>query len=289
MLSKRYELKFLITGREKERFIEAARPGLEADPHGRDAVYGISSLYFDSPCLQAYWEKLDGVAIRKKFRLRRYAALHGTTPTWGAAFMEIKHRRNNTVYKERVAISDSGLEAILREPTELTRLDQHATQNGTASRATVEAVMRAALRPGFQPASVVSYRREAWLGRVDHRLRVTFDACCRACLPATRYNADIRAGHAILPANLFVMEIKFDHAIPTWIREITVAHHLRLQRFSKYASSIEALNLAAALPSRKIRTVESFEQSLDNEQAETSHPEPGRESSTREVAAKVGG
>jgi SPX domain protein involved in polyphosphate accumulation len=246
MLSKRYELKFLVTGSEKERLIQAASPGLEPDPHGQDAVYGISSLYFDTPCLQAYWEKLDGVAIRKKFRLRRYAVLNAATPVWGAAFMEIKHRRNNTVYKERVPVAESGLEAILEEPSELARLDRHAEQNGLADRSTVEAVMRAASRPGFRPTSVVSYRREAWVGRVDNRLRVTFDAYCRACRPEVRYGADIRAGRAIVPPSLFVMEIKFDHAIPTWIREITVSHQLRLQRFSKYATSIEALELATA-------------------------------------------
>ena len=246
MLSKRYEYKFVVTGSQKDRFLEAARPGLDADPHGQDAVYGISSMYFDTPCLQAYWEKLDGVAMRRKFRLRRYAVLNAATPIWGAAFMEIKHRRNNTVYKERVPITESGLEAILEAPSEMARLDRHAKQNGLASRATVEAVMRAASRPGFRPASVVSYRREAWLGRVDSRLRVTFDACCRACLPDARYSADIRAGQAIIAPNLFVMEIKFDHAIPTWIREITVAQELRLQRFSKYATSIEVLELAVA-------------------------------------------
>jgi SPX domain protein involved in polyphosphate accumulation len=288
MLSKRYELKFLITGEQKDRFLKAARPGLEADPHGRDAVYGISSLYFDTPCLQAYWEKLDGVAIRRKYRLRRYAALNGATPAWGAAFMEIKHRRNNTVTKERVSIGESGLETILETPTELARLDRYARRNGLASQSTVAAIMLAASRPGFRPASVVSYRREAWLGRVDHRLRVTFDACCRASRPETRYSADIRAGQAILPANLFVMEIKFDHAIPTWIREITVAHQVRLQRFSKYASSIEALQLAPIPPSRKNRSVEPHE-ARSEDHTETRHLDQQRALSGREVAAEVGG
>ena len=251
MLTRRYELKFVVTASQKDHFLRAAREGLEGDPHGTDARYCVSSLYFDTACLKAYWDKLDGVAIRKKYRLRRYAVLEGSDLCWGAAFMEIKHRRNNTVYKERVPIDPAGLEVILRSPRELARLERHLARDVRSSPATVDAIVRAALKPGFGPTCVVSYRREAWLGSVDPRLRVTFDSFCCARRPEVRFSADIRQGHPLLSPTLFVMEVKFDHAIPTWIREITVAHALRPQRFSKYATAIDALELGVSMPARE--------------------------------------
>ena len=38
-----------------------------------------------------------------------------------------------------------------------------------------------------------------------------------------------------------VMELKFDHAIPRWRRDVVAANRLRLDRFSKYAAGLQAL------------------------------------------------
>jgi hypothetical protein len=253
MLTSRYELKFLVTASQKERFLEAARQGLAEDPHGSQAVYWISSLYFDTPWLGAYWDKLDGVRVRKKFRLRRYALRADGRLEWSGAFMEIKHRRNNTIYKERVQIREAAVEAILADPTELTRLDRHLDgadklEACRQDRATLDAITRAAAEPGFRATAVVCYRREAWLGVVDPRLRVTFDSGCRACEPMVGMGVELWDGQPILRPDLLVMEVKFDRAIPVWIREIVAAQGLRQQRISKYAASVDALKLRQRLP-----------------------------------------
>jgi hypothetical protein len=79
---------------------------------------------------------------------------------------------------------------------------------------------------------------------------VTFDSFCSAHVPEARFRADPWQGHPLLAPTLSVMEIKFDHAIPTWVREITVAQGLRPQRFSKYATAVEALDLGTRMPPR---------------------------------------
>jgi len=53
---------------------------------GRDGSYKVASLYYDSPDLRCYWEKLDVEKVRRKLRVRTY----GERPEW--AFMEIKGR-----------------------------------------------------------------------------------------------------------------------------------------------------------------------------------------------------
>ena len=69
----RYELKFLLAAAEKSRFLSLIRDGIRPDRHGDEhGAYRVSSLYYDTMDWQAYYEKLDGVLLRKKFRLRYY-------------------------------------------------------------------------------------------------------------------------------------------------------------------------------------------------------------------------
>ncbi len=48
------------------------RAVMESDPHAVDGKYHIRSLYFDNPDDKALREKLDGVNLREKFRIRLY-------------------------------------------------------------------------------------------------------------------------------------------------------------------------------------------------------------------------
>ena len=279
MASKRYELKFLLSAPQKGRFLEEAIHGLLPDPHGRNATYQISSLYFDSSDLRAYWDKLDGVALRRKYRLRRYATVNGQAVSWGPAFMEIKHRYNNTIYKERVALTRDGVQAVLDDASQLADMDRFLLRPEPASRSTVDAIRRAALQTGFQSVAVVSYQREAWIGSVDRRLRLTFDNWCRADLPRDGLSADLSGGLPIVWPGRYVMEIKFDHAIPCWVRDIVVAQGLQMQRFSKYAGAVETLGQAP--PARVRKSGRQVVESRRETRGETSPNSPPAESVPR--------
>ncbi len=67
----RFELKYLISLREAERFKTALRAYLLDDEHG-NGRYALTSLYYDSPDFRCYWEKVDGIKFRRKLRIRRY-------------------------------------------------------------------------------------------------------------------------------------------------------------------------------------------------------------------------
>lgn len=243
MQLRRYELKFPIDVPQKAGVLERARHGLQEDPHGRNAAYRVSSVYFDTPDLSAFWEKLDGQAVRKKFRLRYYSISESTEPRVASAFMEIKHRVNSVVYKERVRLTEEGANAILDDGRQLSRLNDHVSPNENHKRATIDSIVRAAAKPGFAAVHVISYLREAWMGRLDDRLRLTFDSCCQAYPPGAFLDVGARGSEFLIPPDMFVMEIKFDHAIPRWIRDISVREGVILQRFSKYAAGVEAIGL----------------------------------------------
>ncbi|HTF88239.1 MAG TPA: polyphosphate polymerase domain-containing protein [Planctomycetota bacterium] len=249
MLSRRYELKFPMDVAGIQVFLAEARRGLEQDEHGREAGYRVSSQYFDTPDQAAYREKLDGEAVRRKLRLRYYSidpGGDGSDPRVRMAFMEIKHRVDNTVFKERLRLTDEGAQAILEDSRELTRIEQHIVPADLKLRATIDTIVRSAIVPGFRSANVITYLREAWEGSQDARLRITFDTNLRVYRPSEFLDVASGTGGLLLPEDRSILEVKFDHAIPRWIRDVIVSQKLQLRRFSKYAAGCEVLARSAA-------------------------------------------
>jgi hypothetical protein len=100
----REELKFVVHQSVKTLLIERWRRYLVKAPFtNRYAVSPILSQYYDSPYLHFYHEKLAGVGLRNKVRLRVYDMQFRAGAT---AFLEVKHRQNHLVKKFRQGISD---------------------------------------------------------------------------------------------------------------------------------------------------------------------------------------
>ncbi|MFC1588516.1 VTC domain-containing protein [Planctomycetota bacterium] len=243
MFPSRYELKFLISTQQKARFLNATRSGLQEDSHGKNAVYRVTSQYLDSPQLENYWEKLDGVEIRKKIRIRFYGEVTNSNDLGNrAVFLEIKHRLNNIVAKERVRLTSSEANNILHESHLLGNLRDRINSKERWTRSITQSVERAVNVYHYLPVNVISYVREAWEGKVDDRLRVTFDSLCHAYEPDRFLSVSSTAGIPMNDSNIVVLEIKFNRSIPRWIRDIINQQGLIMQRFSKYATGLEVLH-----------------------------------------------
>ncbi len=232
----RYELKFLVGATQKNQLLSRLSEGLEPDPFGAAGVYRVSSQYFDSPARSAYWEKLDGVPFRRKFRLRYYGEdLENTT-----AFFEIKHRWDQTVFKERIPLKSDRLEELFASPGALNSLHQHVPELNSGEGRTLESILQAAAGNRLEGANIISYQREAWVGKVDHRLRVTFDHLCRAHPPGEPSTPLGGAGAPLLPDHEIVLEVKFNRRLPVWLRDALCLEQIRPIRFSKYVEGILA-------------------------------------------------
>ena len=69
----RHEWKYAVSRMEYLAIRQRIRTLMQTDPHtGPDGTYRIRSVYFDDPDDHALWEKLDGVRVREKFRIRWY-------------------------------------------------------------------------------------------------------------------------------------------------------------------------------------------------------------------------
>ncbi len=99
----RYEIKYLIDADQVESLRAEMERRLDRDRHCPDEGYQIWSVYYDTPRLRFYWEKIEGLKFRRKLRVRHYGdrlAATGDTPVC----VEIKQRVNRVTQKRRVSL-----------------------------------------------------------------------------------------------------------------------------------------------------------------------------------------
>ena len=68
----RHELKFIINEGTYLMLRARLAPLMTVDPHGLNGEYRVTSLYFDDVYNSAYWQKVNGIETRRKFRIRAY-------------------------------------------------------------------------------------------------------------------------------------------------------------------------------------------------------------------------
>jgi SPX domain protein involved in polyphosphate accumulation len=75
----RYELKYVLPVQKSRRIAEDLRAFTRPDEHGGEEGYRVVSLYYDSPALDFFWAKIEGIKFRRKVRIRIYPEDAGTT------------------------------------------------------------------------------------------------------------------------------------------------------------------------------------------------------------------
>ena len=249
----RFELKYVITLQEAERFKSGLRAYLVPDAYGNaSGRYTLTSLYYDSPDFHCYREKLDGVRVRRKLRIRRYESSAPFTDETPVS-VEIKQRVDRVTQKRRAILPYA----------EALRLcnDRQVPDHAPEEKAIIEEIYAFVWQYNLRPASMVRYTRQAFVGtEYDIGLRVTFDTDL-AFQSHRLHLHEPSSGLPMLPANLVVMEIKVNERIPTWLTEMIAAHNLQMVRVSKYCRSVEAARNTPSMQWRR-RTAEGSQDVL---------------------------
>ena len=189
-------------------------PDAHADAEGK---YLITSLYFDNCFDKALKEKLHGVNLREKFRLRYYNGCLGTI------YLEKKQKINGLCLKNSVPVCYADCVKIID------RKHSHLITSDIPLIAELGFKMQTQL---LRPRSVVRYRREAFT-YTPGNVRVTFDSEISTGLSPDWF---FQTTPAPLETPVMIMEIKYDEFLPEIIRHVVQPHCTRLQAFSKYAS-----------------------------------------------------
>ncbi|WP_405926728.1 polyphosphate polymerase domain-containing protein [Streptomyces sp. NBC_00035] len=232
----RYELKYLVPVDQAAAIRDELGERMDQDPHSPVGGYGVWSLYYDTPQLRFYWEKIEGLKFRRKLRIRHYGDLAQVTDETPVC-VEIKQRVNRVTQKRRITLPY----ATARRLCDERELIAHSAKE----KAFVEEVLELVVRLNLQPTAITGYQREALVGRAeDTGLRVTFDRRIRGRDRDFHFGTQGVENRFTIPPHMSVMEIKVNERAPYWITDLTARRNLHLIRVSKYVQSIEAFGLA---------------------------------------------
>ena len=92
----RFEYKYLLPAFIAESIITRVAALMRPDFFNSSGPYIVRSLYFDSPNLQFYREKIEGDFVRKKVRLRSYGE-----DLKEPVYFEVKNKLADRIYKDR--------------------------------------------------------------------------------------------------------------------------------------------------------------------------------------------
>lgn len=214
----RHEWKHEISYADLLAIRQRLRAVAESDPHAEGGRYLIRSLYFDNLDDKALREKIDGVNLREKFRIRYY---NGDT---SVIHLEKKSRRAGLGTKFSAALSREEAQRIVNGNPDW-MMD--------SGRPLVQELYCKMRWQGLRPKVIVEYTREPFIYRPGN-VRVTFDYDIRTGLSCTDFlNPDcvtIPAGDAPI-----LLEVKWDAFLPNIIRDAVQTPGRHAEAFSKYA------------------------------------------------------
>ena len=201
----RHELKFKISNNAAEilKHKLSLVMGFDKNAYYEDGSYLIKSLYFDDIESSSYYEKMDGVLYRKKYRIRMY------NDDDSYIRLEKKMKHNNYTAKEQMLISKDIYSKILKG-----NLDDISNPSGL-----LEEFITDIKNKGLIPSVVVMYHRTAYTFPISE-VRITFDSNIQSGLytydmldnDAPRYNVDEKGKQ--------VLEVKFNEVLPLHIANI---------------------------------------------------------------------
>lgn len=217
----RNELKHVLTTADalviKSRLSHILRTDQNAGPDGR---YHIRSLYFDTPEDRALFEKMEGLPIKEKFRIRLYNHDHGFIR------LEKKIKLYSQAAKLGASLKKEEVKEILNGNIDFLKQSDQALLREFYLRLRTDRLV---------PKTVVDYMREAYSYPVGN-VRVTIDSDVRASVSSVDpFDVDLPSAAALDPG-ICILEVKFDGFLPEFIQDVIQLNKCTSTVFSKYSA-----------------------------------------------------
>ncbi len=235
VVMKRYELKYLLDGRQTAFLKNRLEGHMALDAYGRTS---IASLYYDTPDRRLIRTSLEKPAFKEKVRLRSYGLASEESPV----FLELKRKTFDVVYKRRVQTTVPLVKKFFEGGGDICAAGQ-INREITYFRDYYQTLA---------PACLIIYDREAYYENggdlrltIDHhpRYRVQELDLCRSM-----------EGISLLPEGHTILEIKVQQAMPLWLTALLDEGRIYKSSFSKYGEAYKR-ELANAGKERNYRYV----------------------------------
>ncbi len=214
----RNEVKHEISSGDLLILRQRLRMVMKPDEHAVDGRYEIRSLYFDNLDDKALREKLDGVNIREKYRIRLYNHDHSII------HLERKFKHGGFGYKDSANLTPEQAQAIADGEVDWMSHSEDEVILGFYTRIRNE---------GLRTKVIVDYTREPFVFAPGN-VRVTLDYGIRTGMSCTDLlNPDCVT--VPVSGSPCILEVKWDNYLPDVIRDAVQLGDRHNAAFSKYA------------------------------------------------------
>ncbi len=216
---KRYEMKYMLTYKQKEAIVATISPYMRMDKYGRTT---IRNLYFDTENFRLIRRSIEKPVYKEKLRLRSYCL---ASPE-GDVFVELKKKYKSVVYKRRLVLPEEKVMEAFAKGESLPVQSQIGD----------EIQYFREYYGGLAPRVFLSYEREAFYSLDGSDFRITFDE--NILYRTTDLSLCVQPyGTPILADGMVLMEIKTSGAIPLWLTKALSENKIFKTSFSKYGTA----------------------------------------------------
>jgi len=228
----RYEFKYFMSSKISQEIFRQSLNFMNIDNFAlknKNQEYLVRSLYFDNNDYSNFFEKVDGIKIRKKFRLRSYDKnLNSKSPV----FLEMKGRSHDRIIKKRIMIDKTDIKYFesLKNLNELSK-----KYNSDLIKDFIYDVKRKNIKPKI----MIDYNRRPLINKFGLYFRLTFDSDIVSTKTEYlfenkekfKFPLEYKPGNSIL-------EVKFERSIPAWFHRIIQSYNLNRRSISKFVLGV---------------------------------------------------
>ena len=212
----RYERKYLLDRDAAFLLKQRISYVLHPDASTPDGQYTVSSLYFDDIYSTSFYQKMNGVLSRDKYRIRFYNG------NMDRIRLECKHKHGEMVCKETATLSFEEYQMMNRGEYVFMRNQQ---PDSVFEKFYISHVLK-----HMSPVIMVDYNRQAYMHHAGN-VRITFDSNILASIPVVNHS------YTVLSDENIVMEVKYDRFIPSFVSGLLTGVPFTQLAISKYAMS----------------------------------------------------
>ena len=216
----RSEWKYLVNNQQLSLIKNKISKVLEIDPHTPDnGRYLIHSLYFDNYRDESLYSNEAGLAIKYKWRIRYY----GDDLTY--IVLEKKEKLDGGGRKKSCNLT-------IEEYNSIVSLNICDIAYETNKKLIKELAIDM-LKNGYHPKIIIDYERIAYVEEISN-VRITFDMKISASYELDKFLDNDYTKFYIMPSNINLLEVKFDHILPSYIKNIIKLNNMNQTSISKY-------------------------------------------------------
>lgn len=220
----RYEKKYIITNIQMEILKNTLSAALYLDSNIKnpDGSYFIRSLYFDDYKNTSYYQVLDGISKREKYRIRYY----DLDPSY--ITLEKKTKQNNLGKKDKDKLTP---EMVMKF------INNEEIESNKPVVAELQSKMKTAF---YKPVIIIDYERRAFTYPVND-VRITLDYNISCSYELSKFFESNINSIPLLEKNTAILEVKYNDFLPDFIKQLININNLEITSFSKYSTGRDML------------------------------------------------